>query len=491
MLISRAGWLILSLGLFPGQAALASGNHCEAIRKNKNKCDGVQGEKLEDVHEKCEALLKKQKEAREQALSSCGDEAISVAGKRSCLATAFSQRDIDSCNAAADEGMRTNAGSAAGKQSRLAEEIRQARKDLEEAIEKAKADPEVDKSKLAKAEKVSTESRTKIENDVTGLAQADQQAADSLGSVGSQGNANASDLPTAQPNDASMGNLASSGGTSAPSVADSNPSAASGNQLAFAPVSDGGGGSDGGSQTLANPSFSGGSPDTGLATMGGGAAVAAAAPTVSDPNVTASGGAVAAAASPVGMGSNGVGSTSSGSRSASAAPLILGSSSAGSAADGAESSAASSARGGLRDDLRRRIMAAALKSGSASGAAASADAEVAEQHADGSSPASYSGGRAPASLSSSADGAVEAVAASSDTLEPFSNSLGGPRFALMSSETEASVKKIVKELSGADSATQSSSEEIGERNGPTLFARSHATIERSLRKGRVRGVAMR
>jgi hypothetical protein len=488
----RVGWLVLSLGIFPGEFAAASGNHCEAIRKNKHKCDGLDGPKLEGVKEKCEALLDKQQRARDQAKSSCGEEAKSVAGKRECMSSAYSQRDLDSCNAAADESMHGSINSSAAKQKTAADDIKKARKDLEDEIEKAKSDPDVDKGSLSKADKVRDESVGQIESDVTGLAAADQQAADNFGGLGETGNGNSTDLGAVQPSDSSAGNLSSGSGMQDSPSPDSSLAAASGSQLALSPASDSQAASgDASTQTISNPSFTS-SPAS--SPVSGGATTAAASPTVVPAPTAAAAPTTASPApvAPVNVGTTGVGSAAAGTR---IAPLAASSQGASTEGAAAEVSKASSEGNGMRDELRRRILSAVSKgSSSSSGSAAQADSSASGGlHASGSVAAGVFGsGQSPASLEQGSEEiSGSAQAGAPEALEPFSSSLAGPRFSLMSSETEASVKRMVRELTISQGAAQGSPEDIGDRNGPNLFARSHATIERSIRKGYVRGVAAR
>lgn len=85
-------------------------------------------------------------------------------------------------------------------------------------------------------------------------------------------------------------------------------------------------------------------------------------------------------------------------------------------------------------------------------------------------------------------GAGAAAGTSDDTVAGFSKGLGDPRLEIAGSETDASVRAMMRELGTAEDArsrgpasTQGS--EIGSEDGPSLFERAHATHRRCQKNG--------
>lgn len=484
--IAKLPILILIAGVSLASDVVAGGNHCDAIRKNKIKCDELEGPKLEEVKARCEDLLKAQEKARSLAKSSCGQEADSTKNKANCSLN-DRQKDFDTCTSAADKTLHNNAAEAAANQRNAVSEVKDARKKLDEEIQKVDGDPEVDQTKLTKAKKVCKESENGIESDITMLAQQDEQAAGSFGDTGQQLSDNATGLGTADPSGgASVADAGASGSDVAASGADAAASgagaAASGASMSSSAANSGGTGSvaayavPSNSASPANMAATGTSP-TNVGSLGS----AASAPAASVPNASGAPMAVASA-------SSGAPSAAAMAPASSSAPLTVLGASVAQPSSAASSPAAAAAGPSLRETLRNSLLAAASNGASAE---ASSSARGSALAAGESVPqgANGSGGRNLASDSSP----ESAAAATTDGLEPFGNELRGPRFSLMSSDTDVAVKKLVGELAAAagSSPSQESTAEIGERNGPSLFARSHATIERSLRLGQVRGMAAR
>ena len=85
------------------------------------------------------------------------------------------------------------------------------------------------------------------------------------------------------------------------------------------------------------------------------------------------------------------------------------------------------------------------------------------------------------------------IAPATSGTEAFAKALGDPKLALAGSETDASVKNMLGELSGEDgeagrdpASAGDYNDGIGERDTADLFERVHALHERCLQQGCVR-----
>ncbi len=124
-----------------------------------------------------------------------------------------------------------------------------------------------------------------------------------------------------------------------------------------------------------------------------------------------------------------------------------------------------------------------------SDAAASDAAKSADSSGSSSSSSSASSGGGGGGSSGGGGSAAQ-----EEALNPFGKHLGDPKITLAGSDTDSAVKSLLGDLGGASAQAaevDDTEDGIGETNGASLFDRAHGRLEILIRKGRIRGVAIR
>ncbi|MGZ3729185.1 MAG: hypothetical protein ACXVCG_08155 [Bdellovibrionota bacterium] len=473
-----------------GAVALAGGNHCDSIHEAKANCDEI---KDLDVQIKCNALKRQEHQARERQQDSCEKESVANQQKSGCLITASDQKGIDACNASSDGDLRDNAKKAGEDQGYSKGQIKNAKDELKQAIEDCKANKDRDQSGISEAENAVQEG-AQIQKESAAAQADDLAAAEQFAGNDTTGVKNAAGLGSV-PDSAPAPSGSAPSGTGSPAASTSPDSGASpaGAASAAAPAA------QSAAQALTSSPQGGSTP----------AGEQATAPTPVPQSAANAAPAenVGGGASPVtGNLSNLAQNSTSPARSGAASTASPGSTPAQPTTPSASTpSETPSAGGGVESNLRAALRARLENSSGSStmGGGATSSYSGGGASGGGGSGVAIGGGRSLASAHAKTGSGGEAeirsedkpevVAGGQEELHAFTSSLGHPEISLMGSETDASVRRMMGEFSGENAAknSQASDEDIGDKNGPTLFARSHAVYERALRRGKIRGVAIR
>jgi len=159
---------------------------------------------------------------------------------------------------------------------------------------------------------------------------------------------------------------------------------------------------------------------------------------------------------------------------------------------GTPGQAPNAARSGFTGDLQRESLRGRLNSyKSESSAQSNFSSSSASLEGSGSSRSSGSTGFTRGSGNSNESSYARngnASGPSSDAPSTFAQPISDPNFTIIGSETDAAVKSMVAEFTSPIPATPverflASNDDVGDKNGPTLFFRTHVAHENSLRRG--------
>jgi hypothetical protein len=494
--------------LAAGAPEARAGNQCEKVqsRKTPDFDDVEAGEckPVEKAKETCRRLKSDVEDAKKRSAAACTSVQDSAESPGSC---GPSQRYTHACDAAYNHRMSGVAGSAAathhGDSKKIDEGAKQCRREIDAAKAAAKSDEKCkgkegelekldsaqkdaddfaketgntgdmfdDRSKEFATNEGTASGRTEGDESLPGRGGASPSGANG-GTVSGGGNGGSAEsggtAPTASPQNGGQGQQVSNPG---PAQMPSASPAASPSTISppSAPAGSGGGGQ--GASPTAPASVAAASPGPGNEPL---PIVAAASPSYATPTDAASSGTP---------------------RSTPAQPAKR-------AAEAAPAAAQAAPPTGSLENVRRELFRS-LAGEAARGTAAAPGAEGAGGGADGnlSSAELARAGIAPAEArrdpaTGAWEGASPSVPAAgggsqAEALDTFARPLGGPRIALAGPDTDQAVRKLLAASSDNAEADDTHYDDIGDRNGPSLFERTHSTHERSLRSGRLRGIAVR